>query len=337
MPKSSMQKQKLLYLQKIMLEKTDENHGLTASEIIQQLNMYGIKCERKSLYDDLNILSVFGLDICRTRTTTVKYYVGSREFEIPELKLLVDAIQSSKFITPKKSLSLIDKLSHLVSENEAHQLQRQVYVSNRVKNINEKIYYNVDTLHNAISADRQVTFKYCRWETDFSGKNRKIKLTERKNGELYVVSPWALWWDDENYYLIAYDGDADMIKHYRVDKMDSILITEKCRDGKSCFESFDLSGYTTSVFSMFGGKLTEVKLSVDNEFVGVIADRFGSDVFIAKESDKSFTVSVSVVLSPQFYAWVFGLDGGVRILSPENAVEEYRDKLSKSSSQYIQN
>lgn len=336
MPKSSMQKQKLLYLQKIMLEKTDENHGLTANEIKQQLEMYGIKCERKSLYDDLKILEVFGLDICRTRTTTVKYYVGSRDFEIPELKLLVDAIQSSKFITPKKSLSLIKKLSHLVSENEAHQLQRQVYVSNRVKNINEKIYYNVDTLHNAISADKQVTFKYCRWETDFSGQSKKIKWTERRNGELYTASPWALCWDDENYYLIAYDGEAEMIKHYRVDKMESILITPNSRDGKSSFESFDLAGYTTSVFSMFGGTRAEVTLSVDNELVGVIADRFGSDVFISQESDTSFTVSVSVVLSPQFYAWVFGFDGGVRILSPDVAVREYRERLLKSSSQYFE-
>lgn len=335
MPKSSMQKQKLLYLQKIMLEKTDENHGLTANEIKQQLEAYGIKTERKSLYDDLKILETFGIDICRTRTTTVKYYVGSRDFEMPELKLLVDAIQSSKFITQKKSLSLIKKLSHLVSENEASQLQRQVYVSNRVKNINEKIYYNVDTLHNAISRDRQVTFKYCRWETDFSGA-KKIKWVERKNGALYSASPWALCWDDENYYLIGYDSEAQMIKHYRVDKMESISITEKGRDGKKSFERFDLAGYAKSVFSMFGGTQADVTLSVDNSLVGVIVDRFGSDVIISRESDTSFTVSVRVVLSPQFYAWVFGLGGGIRILSPKLAVDEYKEKLSEICSKYFE-
>lgn len=327
MAKSSMQKQKLLYLQKIMLEKTDENHGLTANEIKQALEAYGIRTERKSLYDDLKILETFGLDICRTRTTTVKYYVGSRDFEVPELKLLVDAIQSSKFITHKKSLSLIKKLEGLVSENEGKQLQRQVYVSNRVKNINEKIYYNVDTLHNAIACEKQVAFKYCNWEIDF-GSEKKIVKVERKNGALYKVSPWALCWDDENYYLVAYDSDAQMIKHYRVDKMESIEISGDERDGKKTFEKFDLAGYMKGVFSMFGGEQANVKLSVDNSLIGVIVDRFGSNVIIAKESETSFTVNVDVMLSPQFYAWVFGLDTKVRILSPQKAVDEFNQKLS---------
>ncbi len=327
MAKSSMQKQKLLYLQKIMLEKTDENHGLTANEIKQALEAYGIKTERKSLYDDLKILETFGLDICRTRTTTVKYYVGSRDFEVPELKLLVDAIQSSKFITHKKSLSLIKKLEGLVSENEGKQLQRQVYVSNRVKNINEKIYYNVDTLHNAIACEKQVAFKYCNWEIDF-GSEKKIVKVERKNGALYKVSPWALCWDDENYYLVAYDSDAQMIKHYRVDKMESIEISGDERDGRKTFEKFDLAGYMKGVFSMFGGEQANVKLSVDNSLIGVIVDRFGSNVIIAKESETSFTVNVDVMLSPQFYAWVFGLDTKVRILSPQKAVDEFNQKLS---------
>lgn len=327
MAKSSMQKQKLLYLQKIMLEKTDENHGLTANEIKQALEAYGIRTERKSLYDDLKILETFGLDICRTRTTTVKYYVGSRDFEVPELKLLVDAIQSSKFITHKKSLSLIKKLEGLVSENEGKQLQRQVYVSNRVKNVNEKIYYNVDTLHNAIACEKQVAFKYCNWEIDF-GSEKKIVKVERKNGALYKVSPWALCWDDENYYLVAYDSDAQMIKHYRVDKMESIEITGDERDGRKTFEKFDLAGYMKGVFSMFGGEQANVKLSVDNSLIGVIVDRFGSNVIIAKESETSFTVNVDVMLSPQFYAWVFGLDTKVRILSPQKAVDEFNQKLS---------
>lgn len=327
MAKSSMQKQKLLYLQKIMLEKTDENHGLTANEIKQALEAYGIRTERKSLYDDLKILETFGLDICRTRTTTVKYYVGSRDFEVPELKLLVDAIQSSKFITHKKSLSLIKKLEGLVSENEGKQLQRQVYVSNRVKNINEKIYYNVDTLHNAIACEKQVAFKYCNWEIDF-GSEKKIVKVERKNGALYKVSPWALCWDDENYYLVAYDSDAQMIKHYRVDKMESIEISGDERDGRKTFEKFDLAGYMKGVFSMFGGEQANVKLSVDNSLIGVIVDRFGSNVIIAKESETSFTVNVDVMLSPQFYAWVFGLDTKVRILSHQKAVDEFNQKLS---------
>lgn len=333
MARSSMQKQKLLYLQKILLEKTDENHGLSANEIKAELDAYGIKTERKSLYDDLKILENFGLDICRTRTSTVKYYVASRDFEMPELKLLVDAIQSSKFITHKKSLSLIKKLEGLVSENEGKQLQRQVYVANRVKTVNEKIYYNVDTIHNAISQNKQISFKYCMWEVSF-GTEKKFVRTERKNGEAYEVSPWALCWDDENYYLIGYDSNADMIKHYRVDKMESIEITQDKRDGGIKFEKFDIARYTKGVFSMFGGKEAEVKLSVDNDLIGVIIDRFGMDVFITKESETSFCVSVKVMLSPQFYAWVFGMGGKIRILSPKNAVEEFKTKLADMASIY---
>lgn len=329
MARSSGQKLKLLYLQKILLEKTDENHALTISEIIEELDNYGVKAERKSLYDDLEALSVMGLDICSSRSNTVKYYIGSRDFEIAELKLLVDAIQSSKFITHKKSLSLIKKLEGLVSENEGKELQRQVYVSNRVKTVNEKIYYNVDTLHSAVLNDRQITFKYFSWSVNF-GSQCKIEKVERKNGELYTVSPWALCWDDENYYLIAYDNEAKMIKHYRVDKMESITITEDSRLGKEKFDKFDIAGYTKSVFSMFGGTETSVKLSVDNDIVGVIVDRFGTNIFIEKESDTTFCVNVDVVLSPQFYAWVFGLSGKVRIISPQNAVDDLKTRLNEA-------
>lgn len=325
MPRNPMQKQKLLYLRKIMLEKTDENHALTAAQIISELNRYGISAERKSLYDDLRILESYGVDICKIRTDTVRYYVGSRDFEIPELKLLVDAIQSSKFITHKKSLSLIKKLEGLVSENEGRQLQRQVYVSNRIKTVNEKIYYNVDTIHNAISDDTQITFKYYKWKVDFDSPSKIVK-TERKPGR-YRVSPWALCWDDENYYMIAYDGVAQIIKHYRVDKMDSIELTDNARDGRETFDKFDIARYSNSVFSMFGGEETEVTLSVDNSLVGVIADRFGSDTFIVRETDSSFRVCVKVMLSPQFYAWLFGLGDGIKILAPQFAADEYRARL----------
>lgn len=326
MARSSMQKQKLLYLQKIMLEKTDENHGLSISEIKDELDSYGIKAERKSLYDDLEILQSFGLDICSVRTSTVKYYVGNRDFQIPELKLLVDAIQSSKFITRKKSLELIEKLGKLVSENDSSQLKREVYVTNRVKTFNEHIYYNVDKIHNAISENRKISFQYFRWELDFTNGSQIVK-TARKNGEAYKVSPWALCWDDENYYLIAYDSEAGIIKHYRVDKMEHIRLLKEDRDGSGKFKDFNPARYAKSVFSMFGGEECEVKLLVENHFIGVIADRFGSDVFVIKQDDEHFIVNVSVMLSPQFYAWVFGLGGGVKILAPEKAIIEFKDKI----------
>jgi predicted DNA-binding transcriptional regulator YafY len=321
-----MQKQKLLYLRRIMLEKTDENHGLTSSEILAELAAYGIQAERKSLYDDLQVLEKFGMDICKTKSSTVKYYVGSRDFELPELKLLVDAIQSSKFITEKKSFSLIHKLEGLASVYEGKELQRQVVISNRAKTMNERIYYLVDNIQNAIATDRKISFRYYRWELDYSGMEKIVKREKVKVGG-YVASPWSLCWDDENYYLIAYDSSSNSIKHYRVDKMDKIRLLDEPRDGGKTFEKFDLAGYSKGVFSMFGGTKTNVRLSVDNDCVGVIADRFGKDIYVTKESDSTFSVSVDVMTSKQFYAWVFGLGGKVRIISPQNVVDEFKKQL----------
>ena len=333
MSKSSMQKQKLLYLQKILLEKTDEDHGLTITEIKDQLALYDIKTERKSLYDDLEILQKFGLDICRERTNTVRYFIGNRDFEVAELKLLVDAIQSSKFITHSKSLKLIGKLERLVSENQGKQLNREVYVTNRVKTLNEQIYYNVDFLHSAISKNKKVCFKYTEWRVNF-GSQQKIIRSQRKNGADYIVSPWALCWDDENYYLVAFDSEAKKIKHYRVDKMEKISLSDEDRDGAELFEEFNLARYAKSVFSMFGGEECSVKLSVDNNLVGVIVDRFGADTYIVRENDERFCVTVKVVLSSQFYAWLFGLGKGVKILTPKRAVDEFQNKIKELSDYY---
>lgn len=318
---------KLLYLQKILLEKTDENHPMTVQQIKDELLRYDIHAERKSLYSDLESLEAFGLDVCKVRTDTVSYYVGSRDFQLAELKLLVDAIQSSKFITRKKSLELINKLGGLVSQYESSDLRREVYVTNRVKTLNERIYYNVDRLHSAISANRQISFTYFRYEVDFNSPER-IRKVARRGGAPYVVSPWALCWDDENYYLIAYDAAADCVKHYRVDKMENIAQLPKERDGAKRLEGFNPAHYAKSVFSMFGGEETRVRLSVDNDMIGVFVDRFGKDIVISRESDTTFTVNLSVVLSPQFFAWVFGMEKKVRILAPESAIIDFNNKIS---------
>ena len=263
----------------------------------------------------------------------MRYFVGNRDFELAELKLLVDAIQSSKFITHSKSLKLIGKLEGLVSENQGKELNREVYVTNRVKTLNEQIYYNVDFLHNAISQNKKVRCKYTEWRVNF-GSQQKIVRAPRRDGADYIVSPWALCWDDENYYLVAFDSEADKIKHYRVDKMEKISLTNENRDGAELFGEFNLARYAKSVFSMFGGEECSVKLSVDNKLIGVIVDRFGSDTYIVKESDERFCVTVRVVLSSQFYAWLFGLGKGVKILTPKRAVDEFESKIQELLTYY---
>ncbi|MBQ9742622.1 MAG: WYL domain-containing protein [Ruminococcus sp.] len=336
MAKSSRQKQKILHILKMLLEQTDENHGLTVPQIISKLQDLGISAERKSVFDDLEMLERFGenfgYDICRTKTNVVTFYVTSRQFELPELKLLVDSVQSSKFITAKKSNELIRKVESLASKYEAQQLQRQVYVTNRVKNPNETIYYSVDSIHEAISQDRKINFLYMEWA--LGGPGEKICKRPRKGGERYCVSPWALTWDDENYYLVAYDSDAGDIRHYRVDKMEKVELSDQCRDGKEIFGEFDMALYSKSVFGMFGGEATDITLRFHNSMIGVVADRFGKSVHIDRDGDEHFLLSVSVALSPQFYGWLFGLSDKVQIVSPQWAADKFRHELERVGGLY---
>ncbi len=331
MAKSSRQKQKLLHIMRMLIERTDENHGLTVAQIIEELESMGIPAERKSVYDDLEVLEQFGdsfgFELCRQKTNTVTYYIGSRVFQLAELKLLVDSVQSSKFITASKSNELISKVESLASIHEGRQLQRQVYVSNRVKTPNETIYYAVDCIHRAISEDKKITFAYLEWAIG-SGKD-KIYKRRRRDGNRYCVSPFALTWDDENYYLVAFDSNAQAIRHYRVDKMEKVDLSEEARDGKEVFEEFDMALYSKSVFGMFGGELTDVKLRFTEDMIGVVADRFGKDIFIKAEEDGHFVIDIKVALSPQFFGWVFGLSDKVQIIAPENAVAAYKEELKK--------
>lgn len=311
--KSPNQKLKLLYLTKILMEKTDEEHPITLSEIIEELSRYGVSAERKSIYDDLECLRVFGIDICTKKTRTTGYFIGSRDFELPELKLLVDSVQSSKFITHKKSLELISKIERLTSRENAKLLHRQVFVTNRVKTLNEQIYYNVDKIHDAIAANKQITFKY------FDIDVNKSKAY-RKNGEAYTESPISLTWDDENYYLITYKTKYDNYVHYRVDKMEGIEISGTDRVFSS--KPFDLSAYAKKMFGMFGGEETDVSIRFDNDLVGVIYDRFGMDIPIIKIDEKHFECSVRVAVSPHFLSWIISFGDKARIISPQNVIDE---------------
>ena len=318
MPKNPNQKLKLLYLMKILLERTDDEHGLTLPEILDALGGYGVTAERKSIYDDLEMLRVYGLDVERTGH---KYFIANRTFQLPELKLLVDAVQSSKFITHKKSTELIKKVESLASVHEARLLQRQVFVTNRIKTMNESIYYNVDKIHAAITAGVKISFRYFEWAVDFSEEGGPLKKQFRRNGKRYRISPWALTWDDENYYMIGFDSEADIIKHYRVDKRAEIQLTAERRDGQEHFDRFDMALYSKRVFGMFGGEEETVRLRFVNHLAGVVLDRFGKDAFLSRADDAHFNATVKVQVSPQFYSWVFGFGGEVKILSPGHVAQ----------------
>ena len=227
MYKRQNQKFKLYRLAQIMLERTDDDHYITMPEIIAALGEYEITADRKSIYSDLKDLEVLGIEVeGEPAGKGYHYHVVSRPFELPELKLLVDAIQSSKFITEKKTNTLIRKLEKLVSRYEAMKLQRQVYVSGRIKTMNESIYYTVDAIHNAISENKKIRFQYYQW-------NVKKEMELRREGAYYCVSLWGLSWDDENYYLVGYDSEAGEIRHYRVDKMLHIRMMEEAREAVS--------------------------------------------------------------------------------------------------------
>ncbi len=323
MAKGANQKLKLIYLMRILLEKTDESHSLTMPEILAALKAYDVTAERKSIYDDLETLRMLGMDIIGEQNgKAYSYHVASRDFELAELKLLVDAVQSSKFITEKKSNELIKKIEGLASKYEANELQRQVYVSGRIKTMNETIYYSVDKIHTAISNNVKIRFQYFQWNVD-----KEPEL--RKNGEFYCISPWSLLWDNESYYMIGYDSEAGIMKHYRVDKMLHLDLTEEKREGKELFEKSDMAQYGRKHFGMFDGEEQHVKLEMANYLAGVVIDRFGKDVSIRKKDEEHFLVTVNVAVSPQFLGWVMAFGDDVKVIGPENVVEQIREEARK--------
>ena len=328
MPKGANQKLKLYYLSRIMIEKTDDEHMITMPEIQKALEAYGVTADRKSLYDDLEALRVLGVDVIGEKVGRYFYYhVGSKQFEIAELKLLVDAIQSSKFISEKKTNELIRKLTGMASEYEASQLKRQVTVQGRIKTMNESIYYFVDDIHRAIADNRQLSFEYMKWNIE--------KKMEPHREEPYVVSPWAMTWTDENYYLIAYDEQAGCIKHFRVDKMKNIRVLDERRTGRNAFREFNLAKYAKMNFSMFGGDKTAVRIAFANEYVGVMIDRFGREIPIFPSTREGWSeTTVDVALSDQFLGWIFALGPHVRIVSPDFVVRQFRAELKRVEQEY---
>ena len=321
MPKSTNQKLKMLYLIDILEKCTDEEHKMTTNNIIKELEKFDIKAERKSIYNDIEQLNNYGYDIILSKSKeNGGYYLASREFELPELKLLVDSVQSSRFITHKKSRELIEKLEKMCSKFEANQLKRQVYVVNRIKTDNESIYYNVNDIYNAIQNNRKISFQYLEWNEN------RIKVA-RKNGQRYKISPWALTWNEDNYYLIAYDEEKEMIKHYRVDKIKDIQLEKENRAGNNAFENFDIASYCNKTYSMYGGEEVYVTIKFANYLSGVVIDRFGSEIAYRKEDETHFSIRICVALSNQFFGWLTGIGKDANILSPIYVKELYKQYL----------
>ncbi len=323
MAKSPNQKLKLLYIIEMLERETDEEHLLSTQDIIQRLEANGINAERKTIYDDMNQLIDYGYDIIQVKSrVNGGYYLGSREFELAELKLLVDAVQFSRFITKKKSRELIQKLEKLTSKHEASQLQRQVYVSESAKAENESIFYNIDSIHKGIYDNVKISFTYMEWSVN-------KQLIPKKKGEKYVVSPWALLWQDENYYLLGYDEIAGKMKHYRVDKIGKVTLTDEKREGRDIYDKMNLATFVNQTFGMYGGEIASVTLRFPEKLIGVVLDRFGKNIIVNKKDDGYFTIRVDAAISGQFFGWLTGIGKEVKIISPDYVKTQYEDWLKE--------
>ena len=314
MARGKKQKLKIFYLYKIMSEETDRTHYITMPEIVEHLASYGVEADRKSLYDDLDALKLLGIEVKKTRDGAHTYYnVTNRPFELAEIKFLVDAVQASKFISEKETKEIIRKLLLSVSMNDARLLERDVHVPGRIKSMDESVYYTIDVIFRALNLDRQLRFHYFRWDVD--GK-KELK----RNGEYYLVSPWALHYDDEKYYLVAYDHFHKEIRHYRVDKMLDVELVDAKRKGITKYRKQKSEKYTQQHFRMFGGEMQTVTLRCENDMANVILDQFGRNAELIKVDAEHFEVSVEVAVSDQFLGWVIALGDGVTITGPEEVV-----------------
>lgn len=324
----SNQKLKIMYLMKILMEETDETHDITLAEIVEKLKAYGVTAERKSLYNDIENLRTYGMDIIGSQyDRSFHYQLVNRQFELAELKLLVDSVQSAKFITEKKSKELIAKIESYASKYEAKKLDRQVNVAGRVKTMNERIYYSVDAIHEALSEGGQIRFQYFVWTVD-----RKMEL--KHDGTYYEVSPWALCWDDEKYYLVGYDHAEGKIKHFRVDKMTNTSVVSNKRLGRAAFAEIKMSEYTNRMFGMFEGEQASVRLLCENSMANIMIDRFGMNVPIIKVDPEHFEISVKVSVSKLFLGWIMALPG-VKIVSPESVVEQMKEEIRRLTDLYL--
>ena len=308
------------------MSETDEATGLSMPEIIDRLASYGISAERKSIYDDILTLGEVGYDVITLPTRPPKYTLATRPFDFAELKMLVDAVESSKFITQEKSKLLIEKLRHFAGKKRSGELRRSVYVEDRIKTENDYSVENLDLLYRAINENKIVTFRYF----DYTGEKKRYF---RHDGMRYRVSPEAMVLSDDNYYLVAFDEEAEKAKHFRVDKMCDIILTDEKRNSLVTNERFNPAEYSKKHFGMYGGNEELVTLECAEHLAGVIIDRFGKDSTFFK-TPFGFKVSLRVIPSPNFYGWVLGFGKQMRITSPEWVRDELVERLREITESY---
>lgn len=323
--RSQNQRLKLLYLLDYLLEQTDETHTVKVQEIIEHFdNYHKIPIEQKTVCSDLHLLDEYGYET-QYDGRTRGWRIVEREFETQELQLLIDSVQSSRFITQKQAKNLTDKLKAKASRFDRVLLDRRCYVPNRVRSSNDSVFYHLDDIHAAIANDRKITFQY------FYFSLQKQKVYYKKGGK-YTASPYALLWSENNYYLLAYESGK--MKHFRVDKMDGIELLAQKREGKEVFKDMKLSERSLRVFSMYSGKVQRVKLRFSNHLANVVIDRFGKDIMMVPDDEKHFTIHTDIEVSPQFYGWLCGLGRGVRVVSPPEVVEEMGNYVKKIAEMY---
>ncbi len=326
MSRKENQKQKLIRILEILMRETDDEHGLTISEIIDRLSEYGISAERKSIYDDFVTLEELGYSVSKTNTRPPRYMLDNKIFELPELKMLVDAVQASKFITAEKTREIIKKLEIFAGVHRSRELSRQVYVEDRIKSFSNSSIYSIDTIHTSINDKRKLSFKYF----DYNAEKKKVF---RHDGTPYTVTPCALLWDNERYYLVAYDEESRIFKNFRVDKMQSVSILKEAGFDLKEIENFNVADYSRKIFGMYGGVEELVTLECREKLAGQIIDRFGTSPAFIK-TDFGFKTAIRVMVSPTFFAWVLGFGCDMRIISPEPVKQELLAMLREIEKNY---
>ena len=305
-------KRRMVLLWKLLYDQTDENHPVTTYDIVDYMAEHGIKVSRKTIKPDVDLMVECGFDIVTVSGKPNKYFWGSRELQVPELKLLLDAVSSSRFLTKKKSDELKNKLTGLASVHQRKQLSRHIYTTNVVKPRNETIYYIVDRINDAIEAKQKISFNI----VEFDGRRRK---THRNDGEVYVVSPYALYWNDDFYYVVGWSDKHQDVSAFRTDRMDNLRIMAEKAEKRP--KGFRISDYSHKVFEMFDGEEVNVTLQCKNHLMKYVVDRFGDKFKFESGENDTFLCEVEVCLSPTFYGWVFGFGGDIRIVSPLEAVQ----------------